>query len=263
MDFVRENSGGAARECARYLRAGGPLLLLLALLWRPAWGEDAPQTVEVADPYIELHTGPGRGYPVFHVEGRGAAITLLMRKTNWFKVRTAREIEGWVDRDQLERTLDPAGERVRVSEATAEDYARRRWEAGVMGGDFDGANEISVYGAYALTEGLSAELSLTQVLGEFSESLLFGVDLLAQPFPDWRFSPFFALGTGVIDTKPRTVLVQAQDRNDRMSHVGIGVRTYLSRRFMLRMEYRSHVIFTSRDDNEEVDEWKIGFGVFF
>ena len=132
-----------------------------------------------------------------------------------------------------------------------------------MGGDFDGANEISVYGAYALTKGLSAELSLTQVLGEFSESLLFGADLLAQPFPDWRFSPFFALGAGVIDTEPRTVLVQAQDRNDRMSHVGIGVRTYLSRRFMLRMEYRSHVIFTSRDDNEEVDEWKIGFGVFF
>lgn len=155
------------------------------------------------------------------------------------QVRTDREIEGWVDRLQLERTLDPSGERMHVQEATAEDYARRRWEAGVMGGEFDGANEISVYGAYAMTRGLSAELSLSQVLGEFSESMLFGVDLLAQPFPDWRFSPFFALGTGVIDTNPRTVLVQAQDRNDRMSHVGIGLRTYLSRRFMLRMRSQS------------------------
>ncbi len=263
MDFVRENCGEAARESARFIRAGC-LMILSFLLWGTAWGADAvPQTVEIADPYIELHTGPGRGYPIFHVEERGTTITLLKRKTIWFKVRTDGDIEGWVDRTQLERTLDPSGEQVRVQEATVEDYARRRWEAGVMGGDFDGANEISVYGAYALTEGLSAELSLTQVLGEFSESLLFGVDLLAQPFPDWRFSPFFALGTGVIDTNPRTVLVQAQDRNDRMSHVGIGLRTYLSRRFMLRMEYRSHVVFTSRDDNEEIDEWKIGFGVFF
>jgi hypothetical protein len=262
MDFVRDIPSEKSGDCAKYVWAGC-LLILSALLYRQAWAEEPPQTVVIADPYIELHTGPGRGYPVFHVEERGATIAILMRKTNWFKVRTAREIEGWVDRAQLERTLDPAGERMQVQEATAEEYERRRWEAGVMTGDFDGASEISMYGAYALTNGLHAELSLTQVLGDFSESLLVNADLLAQPFPHWRFSPYLALGTGVIDTKPRTILVQTQDRNDRMSHVGIGVRTYLSRRFMLRMEYRNHVIFTSRDDNEEIDEWKIGFGVFF
>lgn len=262
MDFVRDKPSEKSGDCARHAWAGC-LLILAALVWCPAWAEVSPQTVEIADPYIELHTGPGRGYPVFHVEERGAKIAILKRKTNWFKVRTARDIEGWVDRVQLERTLDPTGERVQVQDATAEDYARRRWEAGLMGGDFDGANEISVYGTYALTPGLHAELSLTQVLGEFSESLLINADLLAQPFPDWRFSPYLALGTGVIDTNPRTILVQAEDRNDRISHVGIGVRTYLSRRFILRMEYRNHVIFTSRDDNEEIDEWKIGFGVFF
>jgi hypothetical protein len=262
MDFIRDSYGETGRGAVRCIWAGC-LLVLAALLWRPAAAEETPQRVEVADPYIELHTGPGRGYPVFHVEERGASITLLKRKTIWFKVRTDGAIEGWVDRAQLERTLDPSGETVHVQEATAEDYARRRWEAGVMGGGFDGANEISMYGAYALTDGLHVELSLTQVLGDFSESLLIGADLLAQPFPTWKFSPFFALGTGVIDTRPRTVLVQAQDRNDRMSHVGVGLRTHLSRRFMLRMEYRSHVVFTSRDDNEEIDEWKIGFGVFF
>lgn len=262
MEFVRDIPGEQSGRGARRLGAGW-LLILVVLLWRPGWADEPPQTVVIADPYIELHTGPGRGYPVFHVEERGATIAILKRKTSWFKVRTARDIEGWVDRAQLERTLDPAGDRVRVEEATAADYARRRWEAGIMGGDFDGAHEISVYGAYALTDGLHAELSLTQVLGEFSESLLFSADLLAQPFPDWRLSPYLALGTGMIDTNPRTVLVQAQDRNDRMSHVGLGVRTYLSRRFLLRMEYRNHVIFTSRDDNEEIDEWKIGFGVFF
>jgi len=262
MDFVRNTSSGKSGDCARDAWAGC-LLILFALLCRPACAEGPPLTVKIADPYIELHTGPGRGYPVFHVEERGSSITILKRKTNWFKVRTSREIEGWVDRAQLERTLDPEGERIQVQDATAEDYERRRWEAGIMSGDFDGANEISLYGAYALSNGLHAELSLTHVLGEFSESLLINADLLAQPFPDWRFSPYLAIGSGVIDTKPRTVLIQAQDRNDRMSHVGIGLRTYLSRHFLLRMEYLNHVIYTSRDDNEEIDEWKIGFGIFF
>ena len=31
----------------------------------------------------------------------------------------------------------------------------------------------------------------------------------------------------------------------------------------LRAEYKSHVVFTSRNDNEEVDEWKLGFAFFF
>ena len=31
----------------------------------------------VNDPYIELHTGPGRGYPIFHVTERGERIIIL------------------------------------------------------------------------------------------------------------------------------------------------------------------------------------------
>jgi hypothetical protein len=32
---------------------------------------------------------------------------------------------------------------------------------------------------------------------------------------------------------------------------------------MFRAEYRSYVLFTSRDENEEIDEWKGGFAFFF
>jgi hypothetical protein len=38
---------------------------------------------------------------------------------------------------------------------------------------------------------------------------------------------------------------------------------YVSRRFMFRGEYNSYLTFTSRDDNEELDEWKAGFAFFF
>ncbi len=35
---------------------------------------DEYRKVSVADPYLEMHTGPGRGYPIFHVVDRGETV---------------------------------------------------------------------------------------------------------------------------------------------------------------------------------------------
>ena len=238
-------------------------LLCQWLLASVAYGAEQVQEVKVADPYIELHTGPGRGYPIFYVVPRGDSVQILLRKTDWFKVRTPKGKEGWVNRDQMVETLQPSGEKLTIAETKLKDAARRRWEAGVLGGDFGGAAVLSLYGAYGFTDTMSVELSVSQVLGDFSDSLMVNVDLIAQPFPDWRVSPYFALGTGVIRTHPRTSLVQTSDHTDQVSHVGIGARVYLTRRFMFRAEYKDYVIFTSRNANEEIREWKAGFAVFF
>ena len=66
------------------------LVLLQCLFTRGVLAEDQYFTVVVAEPYIELRTGPGRGYPVFHVVDRGDEIEVTKRRTDWFKVRTAR-----------------------------------------------------------------------------------------------------------------------------------------------------------------------------
>ena len=58
-------------------------------------------------------------------------------------------------------------------------------------------------------------------------------------------------------------IVQGEDRTDQIAHAGGGLRIYATRRFVLRAEFKSYVVFTSRDDNEEVEEWKVGFAVFF
>ena len=62
--------------------------------------------VTIQDPFIELHTGPGRGYPIFHVAGRGERVEVLRRRTDWFQVRVPRGEEGWVPLEQMARTLD-------------------------------------------------------------------------------------------------------------------------------------------------------------
>jgi len=245
----------------RYAVLGVSLLLSIATV--EAKGDDEHAQVVIEEPFIELHTGPGRGYPVFHVAERGEQIALLKRRTEWFKVRVPRGEEGWVHREQLATTLQLDGEPFELAGFTLEDYAARRWEVGALYGDFGGANVISTYGAYSFTENLSVELSLSQVLGRFSDSQLLTFDIVHLMYPEWRASPFFTLGAGSIHTEPKATLVATVDRTDSLAHAGVGVRTYLTRRFVFRAEYKTHVVFTSRDDNEETREWKAGFSFFF
>ena len=62
--------------------------------------------------------------------------------------------------------------------------------------------------------------------------------------PEWRLSPFVMLGTGIVHIEPKATLVRPLDRTEQTAYVGGGVRFYLTRRFFLRAEYRSHIVFT-------------------
>ncbi|HKU13339.1 MAG TPA: SH3 domain-containing protein [Steroidobacteraceae bacterium] len=246
----------------------GPLLTLLIVLTGVAApfaaARAAGHKILIADPYIELHTGPGRGYPVFHVVERGREVTIVKRRTDWFQLRTDRGVEGWATREQMIATLEPTGEPLDLQEPARENYMSRRWQAGVMAGDFGGASLVSMFGGYAFSDNLSIELTLNHILGEFSNGYSATLGLMHVFVPEWRISPYFTLGTGIIYTEPKSTLVQSVDRDDQIGYVGGGLQFYLTRRFMLRTEYRNNVIFTSRDDNEEVDEWKyLGFAFFF
>jgi hypothetical protein len=87
-----------------------------------------------------------------------------------------------------------------------------------------------------------------------------------QPFPEWSYSPFFTLGLGSIQVKPNATLIDPADKNNAVSQIGFGIKTYLSRRFILRFELNEYVIFSAnndKDENEDITEWKIGFAIFF
>jgi hypothetical protein len=228
-----------------------------------AQAADKYRTVSVADPYLELRTGAGAGYPIFHVVDRGESVEIIMRRTDWFLVRGADGTEGWVDRGQMELTLQPGGSEIVFAQADQEDFTNARWEVGLMTGDFGGANSIAAYGGYSLNPHISFEVWGSQILGNFSNGWMGSVNVVHEAWPDWRISPFFTLGTGVIHTEPKPTIIQGEDRTDQIAHAGAGFRIYTNRRFILRAEFKSYVVFTSRDDNEEVEEWKVGFAFFF
>jgi len=235
----------------------------LCLYSATGWAQERHPELTVQDAFVELRTGPGRGYPIFYVAERGATVTVLRRRTDWFQIEIPRGERGWVHIEQMARTLEPDGEVFEVPGFALEDYTARRWEVGMQYGDFGGANVISAFGGYGLTENLQLELWMGQALGRCSDSKMINLNISHLMYPDKRVTPIFTLGAGTIHTSPKATLVATNDRQDTMALAGFGVRTYLTRRFVFRAEYKAYVVFTSRDDNEEVREWKAGFSFFF
>lgn len=235
----------------------------LSFVPSPTLAETEYREVQIAEPFLELRSGPGRGFPVFYIVDRGAKVKIIKRKTEWFKIDTGQEIHGWAHMNQLLLTLTPEGERMTINKTDEGDFVKRRGEIGVLGGDFSGAQVISLYGGYIFTPNISSELAFSQALGDISSKMLVNVRLLHQTFPEWRFSPFFALGVGNITTTPHTTLVQSSDRSDTLAHAGIGLKTHLTQHLMLRAEFNKYVVFSSNDFNEELKEWKVGLAFFY
>lgn len=249
-------------RCCRHGISGLSFLWLFALAAPLVSADDDPQ-VTVSDAFINVHKGPGRGYPIFHVVERGEAITLLKSRTTWIKIETYRGRTGWIRRADLIHTLGPDGQAPELHDPQHADYLTDRFELGVALGDFDGADSLTGTLGYRFTNNLTAEVRVAQNTGQFSDSQILGVALLHQPFPQWRVSPFFSLGAGEIKTSPSATLVATEDRNDTLIQASLGSYIHLTGRFFMRVEYTNHMILTSRDTNEEVNEWKLGFNIFF
>ncbi len=237
-------------------------ILTLCCLTSPTHAKEA-LAVSVLDQYVEVHTGPGRGYPVFHAIEYGETISLIKQRTDWVMIETKRGKSGWARRSELEMTLGTDDVLYIFDTPDIDDYLRRRWSGGMAAGDFGGADAMTLFLGYRFSNNLSVEAKLTQAIGNFSDSLIFGTNIVHETFPHWRVSPFFSLGAAVIQTKPDATLIASEDRTDNMLTVGAGVQAYISRRLMVRLEYTNNLILTSRNENQEVKEWKLGINVFF
>jgi len=240
------------------------LLALLALCMTPAVsGAREHLQVFVTQPYLELHTGAGRGYPVFNVVPRDESVQVLFRRTEWFKVRTERGVEGWASQRDMLKTVLADGSPFTFDLGDRSGFTSHRYEIGMFAGAWGGATLISGYSSYSFNSQLALEGALGQYLGKFSNGVTADIGLTHVLVPEWRLSPFLMIGTGLVHIEPKATLVQPSVRTEQTAYVGAGVRFYLTRRFFLRAEFKSHYIFTNRNQNEEADEWKMGFAFFF
>ena len=235
----------------------------LSLAMTPAHAARELLQLFVTQPYLELHTGPGRGYPVTQVVARGESLDVLFRRTDWFKVRTERGVEGWASARELQLATLADGSQFQVKMGDRAGFASHRWEAGIFAGDYAGATLIAAFGALSITDNLKIEIGASQYTGNVSDGELVEIGLAHVFMPEWRFSPLVDLGTGYRWVQPKATLATPVDRSDEVGYYGVGARFYLTRRFFLRGDFRKYVVFTRTNTNEVNEEWRLGFGFFY
>ncbi len=266
----------AIRQSRAALRRVVPVILTLVLLVpiAPARAGSPPDSItdsvlnpderlQVTDPYLEMHTGPGRGYPVFFVVPRGQGVWIVLRHTDWYKVHTEEGKEGWVQRAQLESTLTAAGVQKPFRDLLLDDYLNRKVQLGAAWGEFKSEPMLKIWTSYRLSETLSIEATVAEVQGVFSGTDLWHVNLISEPWSDQRISPFFGIGLGRFRNLPNQSLVEALPTASQLGNATVGVRYYLNERFILRADYTLYTAFVSDQRSIEYRAFTGGISFFF
>jgi len=221
------------------------------------------EQLQVNDAFLELHTGPGRGYPVFFVVERRQWITVELRRTDWYRVRAEGGQVGWVPRQQLQATLTEDGAGKTLRELVLDDYLARRLEFGAAWGRFNSEPMLKLWTQYRLADTVGAELSLGQVQGVFSGTDFWAMSLTSEPWSDRRVSPFFSVGLGTFKNIPNRSLVSAAPTDAKLAHATLGLRWYLAERFVARVDGTLYTAFVADNRSIEYRAYTAGIAFFF
>ncbi len=239
------------------MRCCGLWLTLLLLIAAPL----AAQQVVLKKDFVDLRTGPGRGYPVVQVALHNDSLQLLTQRTGWLKVQY-RQQQLWLAATEL-AYLYPAGSEQSLAALWQAGQSASRWQLGIAAGDFTGTSYYQLSASYLFSDVVALEFSAGQGSGQQASNQQILLQLGLSPWPHWRLSPYFALGGGVLLTRPRTVLVQTPERSSPLATMELGLHYPVSQRVTADLRYRRALISTERDINEETNTWLIGLRVAF
>jgi hypothetical protein len=229
----------------------------------PKSPEDSDAVVlEVAEPYVEIHTGPGRGYPVYHVVEQGEEIKILKRKANWYKVQAPGGQTGWATAPDLAHTLEPTGVPVDLPEVGYGDYLKSRWRVGFTVGQIEGASTFSLTGGYRFLSWAGVGIEIGQIFDQSVTGEYYGINLLVEPKPKWIVTPFVSLGAGAFSFDERQKLVTEGVGSPSYGRLGAGISYYVGRRFVFRGEYLRYSVSTD-GDRVSLNAWTLGLNAFF
>jgi hypothetical protein len=215
----------------------------------------------VTDAYLEMRSGPGRGFPVVYVIGRDEVLTVLYSPTDGVKVRAPHGNEGWVRRADLARTLLESGEPAPIPPYP--EFASHRWELGAGYGVYNRENLVTTYGDFSLTTSLDVELAVQQAFGTLDNRYIASIGIRHTFIPEWKwFSPTAGIGTAYQYIQDKVPPAPLQKSNE-MAYVSLGVRGFITRRFLWRVDWRHYVVFNDLNVYEDLEEWKFGLAVFF
>lgn len=241
------------------------LLLMLLLGQGPALAADdeALPAVALTEPFVNLHTGPGRGYPIFHVAQRGEQVQLLLAHTNWVKLRTASGKEGWAPRDQIQGTLTAAGQAPGWLERWRDASLKDRLAFGAAWGRFQSQPMLKLGARWRAGDAIGIEAAVGQVQGLYSGTDFWQLDATVDPMHDLSISPYLAVGVGRFRNVPNASLVEPGITNANLAHAGLGVRWRFGSRYVLHADWSLYTALLSEQRSREYRALTLGLSFFF
>ncbi|GEM_PF-1026735 len=252
------------------------LLMLMVLLPAYSYASEKLQ-LSILEPFLDIHTGPGKNYPVFYIAQRGETIEIQKRRNEWFKVHLKvigdRTKIGWVHRNALGLTMITNSRA--SNEKNSDDIVLAKDDPllstlfnpdlyfGFNYGQMSSADLVGIYIGKAITDSFSVEVQAGEFLGATAQGNTVAGVIAFAPFPQWRLSPFVQIGAGEIYTTARGTNSQQNAGSNTFLQSGFGLQLRLSDRYQLRLDYRHHNILTSTDNNGELETWHIGFSGYF
>lgn len=223
--------------------------------------------LEVIDPYVEMHTGPGRGYPVFYVIEQGEKVDVLTKRPDWYEVRSANGKSGWVTTRQISRTIQSTGEPADLPTVGYGDYLKDSWRIGFAAGQFsdgelEGADLYRLTIGYRFYSWLGMELEGGNVFGSDIKGNYANFNISLEPFSEWRVSPAILLGHGNIDIEAQPKLTPLGIEDSGFDQYAFRLNYYVGRNFVINCDYRWYDIDT-KNKSVGLEGWQIGFNTFF
>ena len=223
--------------------------------------------LEVIDPFVEMHTGPGRGYPVFYVIEQGEMVDVLTRRPDWYEVRTRNGKLGWVTTRQISRTIQATGEPADLPTVGFGDYLKDSWRIGFGAGQIS-KGELKSTDLYRLTIGhrfyswLGVEGEGGNMFGSDVKGRFYNMNLSIEPFSRWRISPALILGRGKMNIEAQPKLTPLEFEDSDFDNYALRFNYYIGRNFVMSGEYRWYDV-DSQTDKVRLEGWQLGFNTFF
>ena len=223
----------------------------------------SPVKLSVIDTYLELHTGPGRGYPIFHVIEQGQAVTVLRRRSNWFYVSDRRNTQGWVKQESLARTLAPTGMPAALPDIQHGDFLAQQGRIGFSVGQLGTSYTANVTAGYRLLSYAGIEVEYGQIFEKLDDGSSIGATVIIEPIKSWSFTPFISKGIAWQDwKKKKKSSVGSNSYSSNSEFTGAGINYYIGFNFVVRGEFRQ-VAITDNNGTTSNSEWRLGFSSFF
>lgn len=224
-------------------------------------------TLEVIDPYLEMRSGPGRGYPIFYVIEEGEPVVVLTRQPGWYEVLSANGRKGWVREAQIARTMQSSGEPADLPSVSYGDYLENGWQIGFATGDFSsgelkGADNIKLTLGYRPLSWLVLEVEGAKFYAPEVRGGYQNFNLVVEPISKWRISPALVYGLGTLNIESQPELEPLNIEDSSFNHYGLRVNYYIGRNFLVNAEYRWFDI-DVQSVSVELEGWYLGFNTFF